>query len=212
MNKISDLNVGDQVVTIKYGKGIIADKGFYYVKITGLQIKPYGCPFFYDNEIDWQKTNELNNKQMKEFIIECPSGFEVDKEKSTFEKIVFKEIENKLHMSVEEIPNRNWYIAAKSEIKQLNTAYDKNNLSTKERAEAFLALMQLVELRDAWNGDWKADWNNSEKKYLIFVSRGDITKFANSVSNTVLHFKSEQLRDQFAEQFKDLIEQAKELL
>lgn len=166
---------------------------------------------FQESSLNWQKTNELNNKQM-ELKIEVPQGFEIDKDKSTFEKIVFKEIENKLPMSVEEIPNRNWYIAAKSEIKQLNTAYDKNNLSTKERAEAFLALMQLVELRDAWNGDWKADWNNSEKKYLIFVSRGDITKFANSVSNTVLHFKSEQLRDQFAEQFKDLIEQAKELL
>jgi hypothetical protein len=38
---------------------------------------------------------------MKEFIIECPSGYEIDKEKSTFEKIVFKEIGVKFPESAE---------------------------------------------------------------------------------------------------------------
>ena len=42
-----------------------------------------------------------------EVKIEVPQGFEIDKDKSTFEKIVFKEIENKLPISFEEI-NIDW--------------------------------------------------------------------------------------------------------
>lgn len=161
-----------------------------------------------ESSINWQKTNELNNKQMKEFIIECPSGFEVDKEKSTFEKIVFKEIENKLPMSVEEIPNRDWFINSVGSIHKYENSKSKNHLSTKERAEAFLALMQLVDLRDAWNGDWKADYNNeSQRKFCIMIKKGLTLRAAYP-----LYFKSGELRDQFAEQFKDLIETAKELL
>ena len=163
---------------------------------------------FQESSFNWQKTNELNNKQMKEFIIECPSGFEVDKEKSTFEKIVFKEIENKLPMSVEEIPNRDWFINSVGSIHKYENSKSKNHLSTKERAEAFLALMQLVELRDAWNGDWKADYNNgNQSKYCVMIKKGITGRTAFS-----LCFKSGALRDQFAEQFSELIENAKELL
>ena len=149
---------------------------------------------------------------MKELIIECPSGFEVDKDKSTFEKIVFKEIENKLPMSVEEIPNRKgFYIDSSCKI-LCGGSKGKNNISTYERAEAFLALMQLVDLRDAWNGDWKADWSKMNRKYCIIFSEDKICKLVMNCASSPLNFKSEQLRDQFSEQFKDLIETAKELL
>ncbi len=173
----------------------------------------YGTSF-QESSLNWQKTNELNNKQMKEFIIECPSGFEVDKENSTFEKIVFKEIGNKLPISVEEIPNRYWYITSGGYTSIYKNGNSKNHLSTKERAEAFLALMQLVELRDAYNGDWEVDWikNNSQRKYVIEICNNYINSADYLNCYKVLHFKSEQLRDQFAEQFKDLIETAKELL
>ena len=39
----------------------------------------------------------------KEINISIPEGYEIDKEKSTFEKIVFKKIENKLPMSFDEM-------------------------------------------------------------------------------------------------------------
>ena len=199
MNKISDLKVGDKVALMNGDIDI-------FIHIMG------GCGaarlekylHVHNDRIDWQKTNKLNNKQMKEFLIECPSGFEVDKEKSTFEKIVFKEIENKLPMSVEEIPNRKFYITNDSNIvinnnkRVLSTGRSCiNQLSTKERAEAFLALMQLVELRDVWNGD------SERHLYLIYSE--------NRTSN-LLSFKTLELRNQFSEQFKDLIETAKELL
>ncbi len=215
MNKISDLKAGDDIITYHFGKVKVKSIRIHDIYMDKVIIERCGIEYpFNDFGIDWQKTKELNNKQMKEFIIECPSGFEVDKEKSTFEKIVFKEIENKLPMSVEEIPNRNWFIGGDGIVYNTNGigAKDKNQVSTKERAEAFLALMQLVELRDAWNGDWKAEFSNNEIKYLIFRVRNEIMFHHNTPTNCVLHFKSEQLRDQFAEQFKDLIETAKELL
>ena len=211
MNKISDLKVGDQVITNFYGKGIVYEIEDKWVILKDIEVKMTCVPYFANWEIDWQKANELNNKQMKDFIIECPSGFEVDKEKSTFEKIVFKEIENKLPISFEEIKgiNRRWYIGEKGEIFQKSIHLKEiNQLSSPDRARAFLALMQLVELRDAWNCDWKADYNNgSQPKYCVMIEKGLITR-----GTYPLHFKSEQLRDQFAEQFKDLIETAKELL
>ena len=206
MNKISDLKVGYKIVT----------KGLHEAKIKNILFKPcYGWSIFCvfksgakyelnESSINWQKTNELNNKQMKELKIEVPEGYQIDKEKSTFEKIVFKEIENKLPMSVEEIPNRKFYITNDSNIvinnnkRVLSTGRSCiNQLSTKERAEAFLALMQLVELRDVWNGD------SERHLYLIYRE--------NKTSN-LLSFKTLELRNQFSEQFKDLIEIAKELL
>jgi hypothetical protein len=116
MNKISDLKVGDKVVTYFFGKGIVVEIQDF-VTLTGTSTR---SPFFEDSEIDWQKTTELNNKQMKvkEQIIIPPYGFEIDKDKSTFEKIVFKEIQNKLPMSVEEIPNRDFYINSHGTIKK----------------------------------------------------------------------------------------------
>ena len=147
---------------------------------------------------------------MNEILIEAPTGMEIYQENNT---IKFRNIENKLPMSVEEISNRKWVVDARGKVDYSNACVsDKNNLSTKERAEAFLALMQLVELRDKWNGDWKADYTKNEIKYVICIVDTVIIKSTVQSLNTILSFKSEQLRDQFAQQFKDLIETAKELL
>ena len=129
----------------------------------------------------------METKQIK---IEVPQGYEIDKEQSTFENIILKPIEVKLPLSVFEIPN----------------------IDTAKYRDAFEALGQLVHLRDAWNGDWKADWEDKEKKYCIYFygNKMDITGFING--SCPLHFKTRELAEKFAEQFKDLINEAKELL
>ena len=199
MNKISDLKAGDYIITYHFGKVKVKSIRIHDIYMDKVIIERCGIEYpFNDFGIDWEKTNELNNKQM-EFKIEVPQGFEIDKDKSTFEKIVFKEIQNKLPMSVEEIPNRKWYISLSGDIRQTSSMEDKNNLSTKERAEAFLALMQLVELRDKWNGD------SERHQFLIAVRGGDS-------HSELISFKNSELRNKFEKQFKDLIEQAKELL
>jgi sucrose-6-phosphate hydrolase SacC (GH32 family) len=207
MNKISDLKVGDKVA-LQNGKIDIVTKITFCGGANLAKSK-----HIHNSNVNWQKTNELNNKQMKEFIIECPSGYEIDKEKSTFEKIVFKEIGFKFPESVTEIPNRNWFINGFGGIDSLGDCNHINQLSSKERAEAFLALMQLVELRDYVNGDWKADFKDyNSVKYTIHIVENKIYKNFNQGLSCVLHFKSQEIRDQFAEKYKSLIETAKELL
>jgi sucrose-6-phosphate hydrolase SacC (GH32 family) len=210
MNKISDLKVGDKVA-LKNGSVDI-----FLNRRTGCgAARLENHHHIHDEKIDWEKTTELNNKQMKEFIIECPSGYEIDKEKSTFEKIVFKEIGVKFPESVAEIKgiNRRWYIGDKGEIFQKSIdSKESNQLSSPDRAKAFLALMQLVELREYVNGDWKADWIESSAKYTIGFYKNHLIKSTFIGERKVLNFKSEEIRDQFAEKYKDLIETAKELL
>lgn len=151
---------------------------------------------------------------MKSLKIEVPEGYEVDKDKSTFENIVFKKINefSNLPKSVKEIEGRCYYI---NNYGAISTTYTSapNNLSTKERAEAFLALMQLVELRDVYNEGWKPDWNYEEyKKHCIFFEDNKVKIDSFYYHQRVLHFKSKELAELFSEEFSDLIEQAKELL
>ena len=60
---------------------------------------------------------------------------------------------------------------------------------------------------------WKPDWCNEDKlKYCIECSYGTIDKTVKFVWSRILSFPTEEKRDTFYENFKDLIEQCKELL
>lgn len=89
---------------------------------------------------------------------------------------------------------------------------DKNLLPDRATAEAIIALMQLIQLRNAYNGDWVPDWNKGDKnKYCIDFAYGNICFFTNCVSPLLLYFKSEELRDEFLRYFRPLIEKLKPL-
>lgn len=77
-------------------------------------------------------------------------------------------------------------------------------------------LQQLLIFRDAWwkmADDWKPDWTNFKvNKFCIGVDRS-ITSDCNKVTgNKILAFPTAELRDEFYEKFKELIEFCKELL
>ena len=77
------------------------------------------------------------------------------------------------------------------------------------------ALCQLLVCRNAWwkQLGWKPDWDdNYTSKYCIKTSWNEIAKYQSSVGNYILAFPSEDIRDQFLDTFRDLIEEAKELL
>lgn len=60
---------------------------------------------------------------------------------------------------------------------------------------------------------WKPDWKNTEKvKYGITFYDDTVTKVYLRNENKILVFPIEEIRDAFYENFKDLIEQCKELL
>ena len=156
--------------------------------------------------------------ETKEMKIQVPEGYEIDRENSTFEKIVFKKVDD-LPKSWEELEFIDgFFVSSLSDIAKIgnNTTNDKNNKNvfpTKEEAEACLALAQLCQLRDRYNDGWKPDWNiTSETKYVIEVSKNTMVKNFYGNRHKILSFKTEELRDKFLENFRDLIETAKPLL
>ena len=63
------------------------------------------------------------------------------------------------------------------------------------------------------DGPWEPDWCNEDKlKYCIECSYGTIDKTVEIVWNCILSFPTEEMRDAFYENFKDLIKECKELL
>ena len=155
----------------------------------------------------------------REFKIQVPKGYVIDKEKSTFEKIVFKKVEKELPKSWDDLEIiSGFYVDSLSRvIKTSGEIYTeenyKNTFPTKKEAKACLALSQLCQLRDRYNDGWKPDWDNGkEYKYSIVINNG--RPFVETYFNVqkVLSFKTEELRDKFLENFRDLIETAKPLL
>ena len=60
---------------------------------------------------------------------------------------------------------------------------------------------------------WEPDWNHINRKfYCIYNSKNNIVKNVIYSENKILAFPTEEMRDAFYENFKDLIEQCKELL
>ena len=93
--------------------------------------------------------------------------------------------------------------------------FNKNLFPTKAESEACLALSQLCQLRDAYNGeplaDW-CDWKEHKIKYVIYYSLNDMKLAVSNTQSFILAFKTEKLRDEFFENFRELIEIAKPLL
>ena len=163
----------------------------------------------------------------KEIKIDIPEGYEIDKDNSTFEKIVFKPIKKKLPTTWEEfcenypIQQGSAFIGEGSNIDVIPAVcdldyrdldIDKNILPSKEMAKAFLALMQLIQLRDCYNDGWVSDWTDGTTKYSIFVFNNKPDRCSSIQAQRVLTFKTLELRNEFFDNFKDLIKIAKPLL
>ena len=155
--------------------------------------------------------------ETKEMKIQAPDGYEIDKEKSTFEKIVFKKEERKLPKKWEDLYEvGGWFVDFQSDVVtsgSMRTGDNvKNRFPTKEEAEACLALAQLCQLRDRYNDGWKPDWTDFTMKPSIYFHKDIATTGENRSERTILYFRSEKIRDEFLENFKGLIEIAKPLL
>ena len=84
-------------------------------------------------------------------------------------------------------------------------------------------LQKLLLCRDAYwkiageeiglSKPWEPDWRNETKpKYTIVINENKLVKHYALTHNHILAFPTEEMRDVFYENFKDLIEQCKELL
>lgn len=170
----------------------------------------------------------------KERKIEAPEGCEIEKVEliNGVAVVTFQEKERKLPKSWEEFCRmfpikRKEFIISKSSLlleANDNPPYDfsekpryfcdKNILPDRATAEAVLALCQLIQLRNCYNGDWEPDWTEytEEKKYFITMEEETISKESYYTSPvSPLYFKTEELCDEFLRNFRPLIEKLKPL-
>ena len=88
----------------------------------------------------------------------------------------------------------------------------EHQISTIEKLDRF---RKLLICRDAyWKiaGDWKPNFTNQEEKFIIANYYGKVYTAVATNYNRVLVFPTEEMRDAFYENFKELIEECKELL
>ena len=151
------------------------------------------------------------NMDTKKLKINIPEGYEIDKEKSTFEEIVFKKIEgsfSKLPKTWEEYCKQEKgytsYYGYSINGNTYETKFDGfyNEFFTKERVKQYVALGKLLQLRDYWVGDWK---RNSDNIYVIYKNVIIITM---PNSGFPLTFPTKKMAEEFKNCFEDLIKEA----
>ena len=158
--------------------------------------------------------------ETKELKITIPENHEIDwKESAKQEKIVFKKKDTK---------PRSW-----EEYLELSTGFDGAGIDWNcggvqttglhhrgkaivptHLAQPFIAMMQLMSLRQAWIGDWRPDWNNIKQiKANILCNNGEfIVAYFSDLISRPLSFPTEEMALDFMNTFKDLLEVAKPLL
>ena len=160
---------------------------------------------------------------MKQTIeIEVPDG-----KKAVWKnnKVIFEDIKPQLPKTWEEFcynndrkPNEA-FITNSSEIQLITEQHerkpfvDRNILPSKHAAKQHLALMQLHQLRDCYRQGWIPDWNNSiQNKYVIYNLEGKFAISPYYCHSHFLAFQNKKRAEEFLNNFRDLIEQAGDLI
>lgn len=158
------------------------------------------CISMYEVVMDLKEVNDM--EEVKKLAI--PDGYEFDKVDDGEVILKKKEVVVLPKMWNECLKGRgmcyypgiNWYVPNENE-------------------NALRALCKLLICRNAWwtQLGWKPDWENDDNdKYCISNNGGDIDTFVFNASNRILAFPNLETAKQFREAFKELIEEAKELL
>ena len=159
------------------------------------------------------------NKQKIE--IEVPEG-----KKAIWKdgKVVFEDIVPKLPETWEEfcklypVQSEECFIDEYSVINEINvngsrdSSADLNLLPSREAAEAYLALMRLHQLRDCYRQGWTPDYKRLDYKYCICYDGDNYVVVQIVDRSRFLTFQSKELSEKFLKNFRDLIEQAGDLI
>lgn len=98
----------------------------------------------------------------------------------------------------------------------LNTTYmtiNKHVFSDYKQAQAHIALMKLHLLRDEYRQGWKPDWRNvDESKFVIEMVANELSINNYGITRYSLSFQDEKRADKFLTNFRELIEQAGDLI
>ena len=147
----------------------------------------------------------------KELKIIPPIGYEIDRQKSTFEKIVFKKIPENPKTWEEYcslMKGKTMYYTNCNTIivSGFSDAHDK--FVTKERAEQFIALGKLLQLRDYLVKNHKF----KDAIGVFTLSGGVIATHEFDIDDYALTFPTQEMADKFITCFRDLIKQASPLV
>lgn len=216
--------VGDYVYinSIDYqGPGIIQNLYWYDDKnIIRYFVESNRCNAYWEvNELLPQKEQETTDTALapdlkgedysgRRFGYQIPKGYEFECVRNN--EIILKPIKPQYPKTYEE--------CAKV---LLERASVRNDIGYK--GDLIVTLQKLLVCRDAyWKiaGEqmglgklWKPDWEKAdERKYCIVNTEGNVAKWVQKTTNKILAFPTEEMRDAFYENFKDLIELVKELL
>lgn len=158
--------------------------------------------------------------ETKELRITIPENHEIDwQESAKQEKIVFKKKDTKPRSWKEyleqykNVPCYELGFDVNSGYWSKSTIYENGYCSvpSKELAEAFLAMMQLMSLRQAWIGNWKPDWRKSIS-CIVIEDNTLLTATEYTSAQHTLSFPTEEIAIDFMNCFKDLLKVAKPLI
>ena len=145
----------------------------------------------------------------KELKIKIPKGYEIDRQKSTFEKIVFKKIEHCKPTTWKEYCKYSKdcpsYYGNHRKNNIFETRFDGfyNEFFTEERAKQYVSLGKLLQLRDYWVKGY------SEFRYALFGTEYGISLCDfNGFYAYSLTFPTKEMAEEFKDCFEDLIKQA----
>ena len=168
--------------------------------------------------------------ETKELKITIPEGQEIDwQESAKQEKIVFKKKDTKPRSWEEyyeqQIANKkHGYYIDDADCSTVSVVWNeyagankwKNVLPSKELTEAFLAMMQLMSLRQAWIGDWKPNFymNMASNWCIEYEPNPGVFSIENhcKTNGGGLSFPTREMTKDFMNCFKDLLEIAKPLI
>lgn len=171
------------------------------------------------NSVVFKEVKNMN-KEIKEIIL--PDGFEVDKIEGG--KIILKTKENELDSwkkCVNYLKDKEFLelIGNSSNITTLNCgrtidSKEDRNIIPEGYGKVLLAFSQLLVCRNAWwkKENWKPNWSDETIKYCISYINNKVIRRDVQHNSYVLAFPTEEMRDKFFDTFKDLIEEAKDLL
>lgn len=159
-------------------------------------------------------------KIMKEITIKIPDNYELVKEGDAY-KIKELSYPKTWEEFCKMYPTKDceYYITSDSTINKPCRSFetrisdiDRNLCTSKKEAEAFLALMQLRQLRKAWVGNWEYEVSAKTYSHVIVYNKCEGLKGTTAYCSHPLSFPIKEMAEEFFSCFRDLLEKAKILL
>ena len=155
----------------------------------------------------------------KTITFNIPEGYVIDKENSTTDNIVLKRVEHSRPRTWDEycdkMKGKSAYYMTCGYIHPSHFLAEPvlSEFERKEDVESFAAYSKLLKLRNDWVGDWEPDWTNMHQlKFTIVNQENKIFGCVHNRSSHSMSFPTKEMRDEFLECFKDLLEKAKKLI